>query len=56
MLIASLVIVYLWVCSTVASLVAIDTVRPLHRGDVARAIALPILLPIFLIANLVRKS
>lgn len=46
---------YLWFCSTVASLVAITTIRPAHTGDVVRAVLLPILLPFFLIVHLTRK-
>lgn len=48
--------VYLWACCFFASMVAITTIRPAHRGDYVRAVLLPILLPFVFIAHLVRKS
>lgn len=46
---------YLWACSTVSALVALSAIRPVHSGDIYRALALPVLFPFFLVVHLTRK-
>ncbi len=46
--------IYLWLCTTFVSLVAIHTVRPVHAGDVVRAAFFPVLFPVHLIHFMTR--
>lgn len=51
----SVLSVYLWACTTASALVALAAVRPVHSGDILRAVALPVLFPFFLVVQLTRK-